>query len=847
MSLPAGARLGPYEILAPLGAGGMGEVYRARDARLNREIAVKVLPASFADNPDRLRRFEQEARATGMLNHPNILAVYDVGTQDGVPYLVTELLEGRTLREELPVPRRKALDYARQIATGLAAAHAKGVTHRDLKPENLFVTSDGRVKILDFGLAKVEEASNELTRTAGTTPGVALGTVGYMSPEQALGKAADHRCDVFSLGAILYEMLSGSRAFQAPSGIETLNAILKADPPPLSDAALDRIVRRCLEKSPEQRFQSASDLAFDLEMLSGASSTLRAAVQAEPVWKHASRAVYAVATAAALAAVTFAGLWWQARRDAVRPDWTAIRLGGPEIAMTPRISPNGQMLAFLAMVDGQTQVAVMNPDSGNWTVLTHDRTNGIAGTLCWSREGDKIFFDRVSDILRGVYSVPALGGEEQLILEEASSPEVVPDGSLLVARINKERKRQLHRFWPATGRLEPLAAATVFAQARVFPDGKEAAFIGQPLVSTTPEPPFGYYAINLASGQTRRLGSDVKLGGGFAISPGGNSILVSGRSGDLVKLIEAPRDGKSSGKTIFNLGLITPGLDVFKDGSIYLDQWDRPNDMLRVGASGGAPERVASVPIGFAPTQISNGRVLFVSVLSGRAKLLMTKPGKEPAPFAQTEEDIFGLNPMGEKELILRVGKLDQDAGSMLVVASAADGRIVRRLEVTKDLAIASFAASPDASTVYYSASGSIWSLPVAGGAPRKLAAGDGVASDPNGRDLIVTRNEKDAVHLVRVPVSGGSEQPIPLTSNLRLLYIGPNPVGKDGRILVAVQSLDSWWNEIGILDPRTGHVEKLTVPYSGDIDNASWTPDGRILAVGSRMQAGLWRYRREK
>src|SRR5579871_4754942 len=181
-----GTRVGPYEILSPIGAGGMGEVYRARDTRLGRDVAIKVLPSSFASDPDRLRRFEQEARATGMLNHPNILAVFDVGTHQGSPYLVTELLEGRTLRDELPTPRRKALDYARQVAAGLAAAHAKGVTHRDLKPDNLFITKDGRVKILDFGLAKViaPEADSELTQTGATTPGVAMGTVGYMSPEQ---------------------------------------------------------------------------------------------------------------------------------------------------------------------------------------------------------------------------------------------------------------------------------------------------------------------------------------------------------------------------------------------------------------------------------------------------------------------------------------------------------------------------------------------------------------------------------------------------------------------------------------------------------------------------------------
>src|SRR2546422_118983 len=202
MPLNAGTKIGPYEVTGQLGTGGMGEVYRARDTRLGREVAIKVLPASFASDADRLRRFEQEARTTGMLNHPNILAVYDVGTHQGSPYLVTELLEGQALREELPAPRRKALDYARQIAVGLAAAHAKGVTHRDLKPDNLFITKDGRLKILDFGLAKVAtpELDSELTRTASTTPGMAMGTVGYMSPEQARGKPADARSDIFSFG-----------------------------------------------------------------------------------------------------------------------------------------------------------------------------------------------------------------------------------------------------------------------------------------------------------------------------------------------------------------------------------------------------------------------------------------------------------------------------------------------------------------------------------------------------------------------------------------------------------------------------------------------------------------------
>ena len=276
-----------------LGSGGMGEVYRARDSRLGRDVAIKVLPSSLSADSDRLRRFEQEARAAAALNHPNILAVYQMGTYEGAPYLVSELLEGETLREQIKRGRiavRKAIDYGVQIARGLAAAHEKGIVHRDLKPENLFVTKDGRVKILDFGLAKLTQpqsssGSSALTLTEGTEAGVVMGTVGYMSPEQVRGQSTDHRADIFAFGAILYEMLAGKRAFQKPTSPETMSAILNEDPPGISQVttnippAMHRVVHRCLEKNPEQRFQSASDLAFALDALSdsgGSSSSTRA-------------------------------------------------------------------------------------------------------------------------------------------------------------------------------------------------------------------------------------------------------------------------------------------------------------------------------------------------------------------------------------------------------------------------------------------------------------------------------------------------------------------------------------------------------------------------------------------
>ena len=281
----AGTKLGPYEILSPLGAGGMGEVYRARDAKLGRDVAVKVLPERLAADADSLSRFEREARAVAALSHPNILSIFDFGRDEGLAFAVMELLDGETLRERLSagaLPTRKALEYAAQIARGLAAAHEKGIVHRDLKPENIFITGDGRVKILDFGLAKVAALESDQTKSptvaAATEPGTVMGTAGYMSPEQVRGKPADQRSDIFSFGSILFEMLTGERAFRGDSAAETMAAIAQKDPPEVSgvEAALapglDRIVRHCLEKSPSERFQSARDLAFDLESAAGRSS-----------------------------------------------------------------------------------------------------------------------------------------------------------------------------------------------------------------------------------------------------------------------------------------------------------------------------------------------------------------------------------------------------------------------------------------------------------------------------------------------------------------------------------------------------------------------------------------------
>ncbi len=301
MRLAPGTRLGPYEILSPLGAGGMGEVYRARDTKLDRDVAIKVLPEAVSSDPAALARFEREAKAVAALSHPNILSIFDFGTQDGVAYAVMELLEGETLREKLvagAIPQKQAVAYAIEIARGLSAAHEKGVVHRDLKPENLFVTAQGHLEILDFGLAKRVDAAapSEETRaptgSVHTEPGQIMGTVGYMSPEQVRGIPLDHRSDIFSFGAILYELLSGDKAFKKDTVSDTVAAILKEEPAELSasrrnvPASLDRVVRHCLEKNRERRFQSARDIEFALEETSAPAAASGEAHAPRPAGKR---------------------------------------------------------------------------------------------------------------------------------------------------------------------------------------------------------------------------------------------------------------------------------------------------------------------------------------------------------------------------------------------------------------------------------------------------------------------------------------------------------------------------------------------------------------------------------
>ena len=455
MPLTSGTKLGPYEIQSPLGAGGMGEVYRARDARLNRDVAIKILPASFSADPERLQRFAQESRAAAALNHPNILSIFDIG-EDGeknrAPYVVSELLEGETLRDRLrngALPTRKAIEYAVHIASGLAAAHDKGIVHRDLKPENIFITSDGRVKILDFGLAKLtrpeEDRSGDApTLQVGTEAGAVMGTAGYMSPEQVRAKPTDARSDIFSFGAVLYEMLSGKRAFHGDSSVDTMSAILKEDPPDLSETnrnvspALERIVRHCLEKNPAERFQSARDVAFNLEALTDISTTSRGGLRALPQEEKSARRWLIPAVAVVLLLASWAAIYRIARGGArpANPTFHEITFRNGTV-WDARFAPDGQTVIFGAAWDGRPQeIFSTRFDSSD------SRSLGLPPSQILSISSQGEMAVALHPVVTGPFvqagtlaRVPLAGGAPREMLEDILWADWTPDGqSLAVIR-----------------------------------------------------------------------------------------------------------------------------------------------------------------------------------------------------------------------------------------------------------------------------------------------------------------------------------------------------------------------------------------------------------------------------
>ncbi|HEY6930165.1 MAG TPA: serine/threonine-protein kinase, partial [Thermoanaerobaculia bacterium] len=480
MTLAAGTGLGPYEILSPLGAGGMGEVYKARDTRLGRSVAIKVLPQELSTDTGRLRRFEKEAQSASSLNHPNIVTVYDIGSSGSTSYIAMELVDGKTLREILadgPLPLRRLVQPAAQIADGLARAHEAGIVHRDLKPENLMITRDGFVKILDFGLAKLVQPESDGARsvaptlTKGTEPGVVMGTVGYMSPEQASAKAVDFRSDQFSLGAILYEMATGKRAFQKKTSVETLSAILNEEPEPLAVAApsapvpLRWIVERCLAKEPEERYASTRDLARDLARLrEGLSEASGAGILA--MAPSSRRLPWLVPAALALAAGAAIGILATRKGPAPVADYHAVTFRRGTVSRA-RFAPDGHTIVYGAAWEGRP-VELYSTRSDSTEARTLIPNADVASISASGKMAVAIFHDLAPPTLA---EMSLAGGAPRGIVADAWRADWTLDGQkLAVIRNNKLE-------FPVGTVLGAASPGTMLTNIRFSPDGRQIAAI----------------------------------------------------------------------------------------------------------------------------------------------------------------------------------------------------------------------------------------------------------------------------------------------------------------------------------------------------------------------------------
>jgi hypothetical protein len=593
MPLPAGARVGSYEIVAPLGAGGMGEVYRARDAKLNRDVAVKVLPADFATRPDALGRFEREARAVAALSHPNILAIYDFGTADGRAYAVMELLEGATLRDVLadgPLSQRIAVAYAAQIARGLAAAHDKGIVHRDLKPENVFVTADERVKILDFGLARQDPiapsaaGSPTLSPTiqSPTEPGTVLGTVGYMAPEQVRGAATDHRADLFAFGAVLYEMVTGVRAFLRETAAETMTAILREDPPePPSGRVIpmpvDRIIRHCLEKKPEARFRSAHDLAFALDAISGSSASSSASasgITSAPAVR--SRRGSTIAGALLIAAVAGALGVAVGRRvpgaaggiSEAPPTFRPLTFNRGVIT-SARFAPDGQTVIYAAKWQADPRrLFLTRLDSAGATALAFSDAmlfavspSGEMAIGLNPKRGGGVFGREAT-----LAQAPILGGAPRQVLQDIAFADWSPAGVLAVVRVVGSRQ---HLEFPAGHVL--FETEGEIGWPRISPAGDRIAFLDWPVKGDDR----GTVAVVDTKGGAPQTISRAREGiRGLAWAPAGDSVwYTASDAGSMYGLWRSTLDGHE--RRIFSAPAALVLFDVAKDGRALMARYDR--------------------------------------------------------------------------------------------------------------------------------------------------------------------------------------------------------------------------------------------------------------------------------
>jgi len=823
MTLAPGTRLGAYEIISPLGAGGMGEVYRARDQNLGREVAIKVLPKELASDRDRLRRFEQEARATAALNHPNILAIYGFSmTEDQAPYLVTELLQGQTLRERLQqneIPVRKAVEYALQTARGLAAAHERGIVHRDLKPENLFLTRDGVVKILDFGLAKlvgpeVAGSPAPMATVSVTELGVVLGTMGYMSPEQVRGLVADHRSDIFSLGAVLYEMLSGTRAFHGKTAADTMSAILKEEPAELSGSgrnlppSLGRIVHRCLEKDPGERFQSARDLAFNLELLSREESTssLSAALPA----RRGRR--WGIAALVALALLGAAGLAFLSR--ALRPRAESslpvklMRLtdfvGMEEF---PAVSPDGKSVAFTADVGGRRQVWVRLLAGGSPLQVTHDDADHQYPR--WSPDSSSLIYFSPSQEPEGegkIWQISALGGTARPLVSSMGSADLSHDGRHIAYFHFNQGELELDIADPDgsnPSKVTALPAEYNYSDLRWSPDDRKLGFQRGRTFD------YDVFYVPVEGGSVQAITQDGNPLEGFAWLPDGSGVVYSSSRGATVlylrpmNLWSVQIGGKNLRQLTFGeTSYISPDLD--RDGNVVATRRQIQFDIWRYPVEGSPEDNVR--------------RGIQITRQTGTVET--------PSPGPGDREVVYLSDSGGHGNLWV----LNLTSGQNRQVTFEHDPQVTIGVPVW----------SPDGKYIAYVKRGlkawnvDLWLMTPDGSDAHKVSDGGGWACwSPDSQWLYFSPPSKNGFRIEKIPAAGGASQLVraegqkPAVDAAGRLFFTMNLPERNG--LSDMQIL--------MANPEGGPVQKLAL-ISGSRSSA-WvlmqpvlSPDGKWLAV---------------
>ncbi len=844
MSFAPGDRLGPYRIDAPLGAGGMGEVYRARDTKLDRDVAIKVLPAHLAEAPEVLARFEREAKSVAALSHPGILAIHDFGREGSTSYAVMELLEGETLRHRLAggaLPLRKAVDYAGQIAQGLAAAHARGVVHRDLKPENLFVTGDGRIKILDFGLARQDTAAgrgaddtHSPTLVRATDPGTVLGTVGYMSPEQVRGQEADARSDIFSFGAVLHEMLTGRRAFQRDTAAETMTAILKEEPAALASGidttaiglppGLARLVSRCLEKNREERFQSARDLGFALEAASTASSSQAFAVPASGARESWRRALPLAWAAAGVLVGALAMKWLGTPAPSEPPRTRALTFSGQD--RDPAASPDGRLVAFASSRDGVSRIWIKQLQGGGEAPLTA----GPDRAPRFSPDGSSVLFIRTDAVTRSVYRIGLVGGEPRKLVEDAFLADWLPDGATIAfARL---RAPQLAAGGGAPRRLASLVGVRELSSGRerilyspeeravsglrVSPDGRTLALIEGPFVLNTR---FELVLIDVASGSVRK-----------AIEPGNPLGCLAWSGAGRLSLARAGSplgDGSGTPSRIFlfDAGRREERTLLFTSGLFPL----AGTDSRSATCDGLGPGRLVLDQVEWR----LNLSEVFLSSGAGTPRLLTSgnSRDRQPAYAPDASRIVFTSNRSGNMDLWM----LETRSGALR--------------QLTDDPAQDwDPGFTPDGRHVLWSSDRSghleIWMAGADGSGARQLTR-DGVdAENPNatrdGRYVVYTSGNPERLGVWRIRPDGTEDKQIVPGAAL-VPEIAP-----DGRKVLLVTDARDGQRLIRVADIETGALVPFQIEVtwptsaSGQIlyGRARWTPDGRRIAfIGSNAE----------